>query len=263
MNETPLPHDSDVLAARFLRDGFIVLSNVVAPDTRAQLLDKVAADLEPLTGPVEYEADVGYPGAPANRQAQGGETPRRLLHAYARAEIFRKLARQEETVALLEHLIGEEISLTQCHHNCVMTKYPGYSSATAWHQDVRYWTFDSPDLITAWVALADEDRSRGALRVIPGSHRLDLDRGRFDKNLFLRTELQSNKALIRSAVDIELRAGDVLLFSARLFHAAGKNLTSEPKFSVVFSYHGVSNCPIPGTRSASLPGIAVRNDTDA
>jgi phytanoyl-CoA hydroxylase len=128
---------------------------------------------------------------------------------------------------------------------------------------VRYWSFDSPNLITAWIALADEDRSRGALRVIPGSHRLDLDRGRLDKNLFLRTELQSNKLLIRSAVDIELRGGDVLLFSARLFHAAGKNLASEPKFSVVFSYHGVSNCPIPGTRSASLPGIAVQAERDA
>lgn len=260
MNETALPHDYDALAAQFLRDGFIVLPGMVAPQTREALLSKVAADLAPLTGPVEYEADVGYPGAPANRQAQGGETPRRLLHAYARGDIFRQLARHQDLLALLEHLLGEEIRLTQCHHNCVMTKYPGYSSATAWHQDVRYWSFDSPDLITAWFALADEDPRRGALRVIPGSHLLDLDRGRLDKNLFLRTELQSNKALIRSAVDIELRGGDVLLFSARLFHAAGKNLTAQPKLSVVFSYHGLSNLPIPGTRSASLPGIAVQTE---
>ena len=56
--------------------------------------------------------------------------------------------------------------LSQCHHNCVMTKHPG-CSATLWHQDIRYWSFDRPELISAWFALDQEEAVNGALRVIP------------------------------------------------------------------------------------------------
>ena len=50
-------------------------------------------------------------------------------------------------------------------------------------------------------------------------------------------------------------AGDVLFFHCRLFHAAGMNLTDEVKLSAVFTCHAGDNQPIPGTRSATLPGI--------
>ena len=252
--------DRELLAARFRRDGFVVLKRVVSAERCTSLLAHLKEELDPLVGPVEFEVDVGYPGAPTDRSEPGGETPRRLLHAYTRGEAFRDLAEEPEITELIRYLLGEDVRLTQCHHNCIMTKYPGFSSATAWHQDVRYWSFDRPDLITAWIALGREERTQGALRVIPQSHRLELDRGRLDKDLFLRPERPENKKMIRQSKEIELNAGDVLLFHAQLFHAAGKNLTDTPKFSVVFSYHGDTNLPIPGTRSAKLPSFAVVRD---
>lgn len=248
---------NDIDIARFQREGYLVLKSVLSPRACELVLQRVQKELNPLVGPIEYEADVGYPGAPESRSQPGGETPRRLLHAYTRGEDFRSLALNPRVTGLLRKLLHEDVYLTQCHHNCIMTKYPGYSSATAWHQDIRYWSFDEPDLITAWFALDDEHRAKGALRVIPGSHRVALDRGRLDKDLFLRTELGENKHLIRSAISIELKQGDVLLFHSRLFHAAGKNRTDGPKFSAVFSYHAADNQPIPGTRSATLPSIKV------
>lgn len=133
-----------------------------------------------------------------------------------------------------------------------MTKHSGFSSATLWHQDMRYWCFGRPELVSVWLALGAETRRNGALQVIPGSHRLELDRG-----LFLRPELVENRSLIECAVTLELVAGDVLLFSSRLFHAAGRNDTAAVKLSVVFTYHAADNQPIPGTRSAQYPSIAV------
>lgn len=251
----------ELTLARFARDGFVALKSVIKPEECAALVHLIGTELDPLVGPVEYEADVGYPGAPSSRTQPGGETPRRLLHAYARDDAFRALAHRSEVSGLLTAIWDEDVYLTQCHHNCVMTKYPGYSSATAWHQDIRYWSFDRPDLISAWFALDHEHRAKGALRVIPGSHLLDLDRGRLDKDLFLRPELDENKTLIRSSVAIELDRGDILLFHSRLIHAAGKNLTDAPKLSAVFTYHAHSNQPIPGTRSALLPSIRMANGT--
>ena len=136
-----------------------------------------------------------------------------------------------------------------------MTKHPGYSSATLWHQDNRYWSFDEQNLISVWIALADETPANGCLRVIPGSHVLDIEPGRFDAALFLRTDLEENKSLLQDAKPVELKRGDVLFFHSRLFHAAGRNLTDEVKLSVVFTYHESANRPIENTRSARFPSI--------
>ena len=91
--------------------------------------------------------------------------------------------------------------------------------------------------------------------MIPGTHDLELDRGRLDAALFLRPELPENDALIAAAEPVELEAGDVLLFHARLFHAAGRNESDAVKLSFVFTYHLADNRPIPGTKSAAFPSI--------
>lgn len=250
----------------FERDGYLVVRGLCPETLRARLLDACRLHLEPVLGPVEYEADLGYPGAPASRQAEGGSTVRRLLNAFSRDQAFRDWATGalvgNQLRALFAGAHGRpfapaDVLVSQCHHNCVMTKHPGFSSATLWHQDIRYWSFDRPELISVWLALGSETARNGALSVMPGSHRQALDRGRLDSALFLRTDLPENQALIDSAVPVELEAGDVLFFHCRLFHAAGMNLSDRIKHSLVFTYHAADNRPIPETRSASLPGIAL------
>jgi phytanoyl-CoA hydroxylase len=242
-------------AAAFQRDGYVVLRGVLDADQCHAAAAFVRQSLDPLVGPAEYEADVGYPGAPNDRDAVGGATPRRLLHAYARSPLLQHLALHPLVCQALQELLGGPSLLSQCHHNCVMTKHPGYSSATLWHQDIRYWSFDLPELISAWFALGDERKVNGALQVIPGTHVVELDRGRLDADLFLRPQLAQNARMIEQARTVELRAGDVLLFHCRLFHAAGRNLTDEVKLSPVFTYHRADNLPIPSTRSAAFPSI--------
>ena len=185
------------------------------------------------------------------------------LHAFARDAGLRELALDPGVAASLRAILGDDARLSQCHHNCVMTKFPGYSSATLWHQDIRYWSFDRPELVSAWFALGSESRRNGALRVIPGSHLTELDRGRLDRDLFLRTDLAENRELIHRAIPIELDAGDVLLFHCRLYHAAGKNLSDEVKLSPVFTYHAGDNHPIPGTRSSTLQSIELPQASEA
>ena len=247
----------------FERDGYLVVRGLCPEETRLRLRNASAEHMDPLLGPVEFEADVGYPGSPESRQAEGGNTPRRLLNAYTRDAAFRTWATGREVGAQLRAIFEAEfghrqVLLSQCHHNCLMTKHPGYSSATLWHQDIRYWSFDRPELVSVWLALGSENEKNGALNVIPGSHRLELDRGRLDSALFLRTELEENRALLASAQSVALEPGDVLFFHCRLFHAAGMNLTDAVKQSLVFTYHAADNRPIPETRSALLPSIPLQ-----
>lgn len=253
---TPYPKGSDQLAI-FAQQGFVVLRNVIDKRVRTELVEQIMDNIDPLVGPAEFEADVGYPGAPDDRSAPGGKTPRRLLHAYTRSEALKALAIQPEVVAVLDQLLNGSVHLSQCHHNCVMTKHPGFSSATLWHQDVRYWSYERPELVSAWFALGRESRANGALSVIPGSHLLDFEAQRLDADLFLRPELDENQSLIAQAQVVELNAGDVLLFHCRLLHAAGQNQTDSVKLSAVFTYHGQDNLARVGTRSDRFPSIDV------
>tara|TARA_A100001011_G_scaffold122620_1_gene129437 strand:- start:53 stop:829 length:777 start_codon:yes stop_codon:yes gene_type:complete len=254
--ETPeLP---SISKTNFERDGFLIFRNCLDDAICKEAKNFVLGSLEPLIGPAELEVDVGYPGAPAGDKEVGSETPRRLLHAYGRAAIMRRMALHENVRHVIYELMEEKsVMLSQCHHNCVMTKFPKYSSTTGWHQDIRYWHFDLPELVSVWIALDREDELNGALQVIPGSHKMDFGRGDFDKDWFFREDNEANQALFEKKVSVELNRGDLLFFHCRLLHSASQNLSSEVKLSPVFTYHGSSNQPIDGTRSARFPSIAV------
>lgn len=214
------------------------------------------AHLAEAVEPIEYEADVAYPGAPASRAAEGGLTARRLLQAYDRDPVFRAWALDPRVTAIVAELLNDPTPrLTRCHHNCVMTKQPAFSSATAWHQDLRYWSFEKPELINTWLALGDETPANGCMRLLPGSHRLHVATQRLDEDRFLREDMDTNRELIDTAVAAELAPGDVLFFHAGVFHAAGRNETEERKLSAVFTYHGSDNRALPGSRSARLDPV--------
>jgi len=243
---------------QFNDDGYLIARGLAGVDILARMNDIVDASVKPALAPVEYEADVHYPGAPESKAAPGGQTPRRLLNAYTRDSVFREWANSPEVVTRLKQMLNsEQVMVSQNHHNCVMTKHPGYSSVTSWHQDIRYWSFDHPELISVWLALGSERQDNGGLLLIPGSHRIELERGRLDAALFLRTDIDENRELIERAVPAELAAGDTLFFHCKTFHAAGQNDADFVKKSLVYSYHCHSNCSIPETRSAVHSDIVV------
>ena len=245
--------------ARFNQNGYLIIRNLCDAFYLQEMIDVIDSSIDPALAPVEYEADVQYPGAPDSRQSPGGDTPRRLLHAIARDAVFRNWAIDERVTGHVMNLLRTtHIQVSQNHHNCIMTKFPGYGSETGWHQDIRYWSFDRPELVTTWLALGEESSENGSLTVIPGSHRMDYDRGQFDAALFFRSDVERNVSLMESAQSIELDAGDVIFFHSRLLHSAGQNRTDSVKLSLVFTYHAYSNRPIQGTRSAEHPDIDIR-----
>lgn len=242
----------------FERDGYAVHRGLMSAERVGALVEVIDGSLNPALAPVEYEADVHYPGAPESLNAPGGRTPRRLLNAFGRDALFRAAARDPAIVATLQALMGcRSLLVSQNHHNCVMTKHPGFSSITSWHQDVRYWRFDRRELISVWIALGPETVDNGCLLVIPGSHTREFEPGQFDAALFFREDYEANASLLASATPVELEAGDVLFFHSRTLHAAGRNVSDVVKRSLVFTYRCADNAPIPETRSAVYEDIPV------
>lgn len=240
---------------QFQQQGFLVLPAFSAPDYCQHVLDFAQQQLDQVVLPIEYEADTRYPGAPVSRDAEGGQTARRLLQAYARAPLLADWATQAALAENLKQLLGAGAKMSQVHHNCIMTKQARFSSLTGWHRDSRYWHFQKPELISVWLALRDERVENGCLLVLPGSHQWQIDAEQLDSAQFLRADLERNQNLLAQAQTVPLQQGDVLLFSSNLFHAAGCNQTGQTKFSMVFTYRAQDNFPQAGSRSASLPEI--------
>lgn len=242
-----------------LRDkGYVVVPRFV-PAARLTVLDEVArSQLDAGSPPVEYEADLRYPGAPSSRAAAGGQTVRRLLDAHGRDPRFAEFGTAPEIRLWMEAYFGESALLSRAHHNCIMTKHPRYGSLTGWHRDIRYWSFAREDLVSVWLALGEETDDNGALWFVPGSHRLPFAEDRFDAAKFFRADRADNVALIDTRESPRLEPGDAVFFHCNTLHSAGTNRSDAVKFSLVYTYHGVSNPPQPGTRSASHPEISLR-----
>jgi len=231
--------------------GYAVVPRFVAGEELERLNAVARLQLAAHAGPLELEADLRYPGAPESRQAVGGETVRRLLDAYSRDPAFAAFATAPRIRDWMQAYFGERVRLSRAHHNCLMTKHPRYGSLTGWHRDVRYWSFQREDLVSVWLALGREESSNGGLWFVPGSHVLALDAPQFDEAKFFRADEERNAALLKAAVSPVLEPGDAVFFHAKTLHAAGRNESMQIKFSLVYTYHALSNAPIAASRSAS------------
>lgn len=248
---------SEVERRHFRDKGYLIVRGLASRERIDAMRAAAEADLAGQRGAVEYEAEVHYPGAPASVDAPGGRTIRRLKRALDRDPVFRGWALDPAVTARIAALLETgDWRVVQAHHNCIMTKHPKFSSATFWHQDIRYWSYARNELVNAWTALGSETRENGCMRIIPGSHRLELTAEQLDARKFLRRDRPDNQALIRTAERCELAPGDVLFFHSGALHAAGRNRTGRRKMAVVFTYRDAVNTPLPGSRSAGLPDLA-------
>ena len=243
---------------QFKIDGYLRLPKILSNNEVSLLRDKTTEHLTHRVQPFELEAKVNYPGAPESEHAAGGDTIRRLLQAYQRDNIYYEQAKNKAvTQGIQEILKCKTLYLNPNHHNCIMTKQPQFSSKTLWHRDTRYWNFSNKYLINSWIALGNEKIANGAMSILPGSHRWEVEDDALDKKQFLKIDHPYNLQRLKTARLVELEAGDILLFSAHCFHAAGNNTTKQSKYSLVFSYHGESTQALEGTRSDLLRPIAV------
>ena len=253
---------------QFQNDGFLLLPAFADAERCDTIRDIAQAHLKHKVPPIETEME--YVGKTKEERklisdgkahlVKGQVTVRRLRQVYHRDIVFRQWMEEPEIRPVLKQVLGEDPVITIAHHNSIMTKMPYTSTETRWHQDFRYWNFESDNLVSVWLALDEECSENGVLEFIPGSHKMHFLPEQFDDKEYFKEDTPENEALIATKVSHPLQKGDVVLFHCKLLHRANKNMTDEPKISFVYTVKGASNKAIAGTRSTAYEEIALHTD---
>src|ERR1700722_19987083 len=163
----------------------------------------------------------------AFERSQGGPLKGALRHKSNL--LFRwvsDLIHQEAIVDAVEDLYGPNVLCWGTNFFIKETKDPTYVS---WHQDSTYWGLSKPDVVTAWVALSESNKSNGAMEVIPGTHLLDQipHKDTYAKNNALTRGQEVAVEVDQSkAVTIELQPGEMSLHHVRIIHGSPPNNSS-------------------------------------
>jgi non-haem Fe2+, alpha-ketoglutarate-dependent halogenase len=146
------------------------------------------------------------------------------------------LVRQDRILDAVEDLIGPDIL---CWGSSFFIKEPRNTAYVSWHQDSTYWGLEPPDVVTAWIAFSDSTPENGAMRVIPGSHKLDQvpHRDTFAAdNLLSRGQEIMVEVDERRAVTLELKAGEMSLHHVRLIHGSEPNPSATRRIGYAIRY---------------------------
>ena len=244
---------------RFRADGFVIARGLADPATCARLLAVMRDHLHArgracrVRGaaalPRRARID-GCPGRPHDTAPAAG--------VRARCRVPRLGDFAARCAQRLRQLIGPQVQLAQAHHNCVMTKQPRYSSVTGWHQDIRYWSFERPELVSVWLALGREHPDNGCLSLIPGSHLLELSPERLDERAVPARGAVREPHPHRCVRHAAARARRRLVFPLPHLPRGGREPHSARRSSRWCSpITRPTTGPLPGTRSASLPDVSL------
>jgi non-haem Fe2+, alpha-ketoglutarate-dependent halogenase len=107
---------------------------------------------------------------------------------------------------------------------------------------------------TAWVALSESDEGNGAMRVIPGSHKLDqvAHRDTFAAhNLLSRGQEIAVEVDERQAVALPLAPGEMSLHHVRLIHGSEPNPSGRRRIGYAIRYLPTHVRQVVGTRDSA------------
>jgi len=134
---------------------------------------------------------------------------------------------------VLVDLLGDEPLAVQ---TMIYFKPPG-ARGQALHQDPRYLQVSPGTCVAAWLALERTDPENGCLRVVPGSHAVDvLCPVGSDTTRSLTSETVPPPAGM-AVVDVAMEPGDVLFFHGNLIHGSDPNTSTDRFRTVIVGHH--------------------------
>src|SRR6266550_742983 len=214
--------------ARFDRDGFLVIPDLLTPAEVHALQHETDHYHETLTGPLPDGVDVTW--EPKSRPPR----VQQVLNAECLSQELGRIIQSDRVRSVIEPMLGPDVGLFLVKF---IMKSPEVGGPVPWHQDFVYWTdqADAPLQLNCMVYLDDADEQNGCLQVIAGSQRAGLERhsdtvkGSFVHELDVST-------LAGGIVSLPGKAGTGILFGPLLKHSSPPNRSAKPRRSFTAVY---------------------------
>jgi phytanoyl-CoA hydroxylase len=150
---------------------------------------------------------------------------------HTRSDVLAEFVKAPIYLEACERLIGPNADL---YYNQAVIKPPENGRHFGWHQDSGYTETDPLQYVTCWTAISRTFVENGCIWVLPGSHRrgvLPHAYNEMDRSTDAAVEDESG------AVPVEMRPGQVAIFSSLLLHKSGPNTSNEIRRGYVPQYH--------------------------
>jgi non-heme Fe2+,alpha-ketoglutarate-dependent halogenase len=187
--------------------------------------------------PVLNDAELAATHAQLDRIAASQEG---VLKRFDRAHLFFRwayeLATHPRVVGPVSEVLGDDVVVWG---SLILSKPPHDPGFVAWHQDGAYAGFlgDAP-AISAWIALSDSTIESGCMRVVPGSHKQKLAHAvtNIPENLLNQGHEIAAEVDERTAVDVQLRAGEMSLHHVDIIHGSNPNHSPRARTGFIVRY---------------------------
>jgi hypothetical protein len=212
-------HNPDLAPAanavqRYQEDGYVIFRGVLDAD----LIDEANAHVDWL------------------RAKHPDLRPENLGHWLVKDDPFWvRLVSDDRLLDLAALFIGPDIALFASHYIC---KPPGDGMAVLWHQDGSYWPLEPMEVITFWLALTPSTPENGCMRVIPRTHRAELNEliQRQDVPNVLNSGMDESLVDESRALDLVLQPGDVSAHHPNIIHGSNPNASSQWRRGLTIRY---------------------------
>jgi non-heme Fe2+,alpha-ketoglutarate-dependent halogenase len=246
--QTQAPYGlSEAEIRKFWEDGYIGPFDVISPEEMGARAEHMWGlwDAPSTTYPPGSYSFVGDSSGAGEGEMSNEEYATRGLNARDKhlqdADLL-DLYAHPAIVERVASLLGPDLLMWRSQF---FPKYPKMGG-TGWHQassylneSMRIATLHPPDIrklfqLTAWIAVTDSTRENGCLRFVRGTHRriLPMAVEEFDpiKHADNKSDRFGTRVLLpftdvdpSRVVDIEMKAGQMVIFSERLMHGALPN----------------------------------------
>lgn len=210
--------------ARFRRDGFIKLSDVLPAEVLAFYGAEISREVA--------ERSRGY--LPLAERNTYGKAFLQICNLWTVNAVIAEFVLSLRLGRIAAELMGTRG--TRIYHDQALYKEPG-GGLTPWHADQCYWPLSSDHSVTAWIPLQAVPVDMGPLAFAVGSQGL-LNRR---EELSLTISDESERIIGRTLADCAkseepFALGDVSFHSGWTFHRAGANTSTTPRAVMTIIY---------------------------
>jgi ectoine hydroxylase-related dioxygenase (phytanoyl-CoA dioxygenase family) len=210
---------------QYEEQGYFVVRDLYSRDEVAEMLAECESILRGEYGELFQGAASMDPGSTEDIKAE-----RKISAVVERSTVFRQHLLKDGFVSRLQDVLGPDILL---YRDILMLKPAQVGSKMPWHQDSNYWGIEPAALCSVWTALDPATLENGCMRVIPGSHKLNLIQSRSASGT---GPLQDDQIDLAQAIDLPMEPGSSLFFHSKLLHGSEANHSNQPRRAFIASF---------------------------